>query len=308
MIKFANLHFKLKNIIFYYIQLLKARLSLTVVFSSIAGYFLGADDISLLKLLYLTVGGFFVTGSANGLNQILEREQDKLMERTAVRPLPKNNISLLHALIFSLFIGLLGIYLLNFINPDYSFFGLMSKPAFFGLLSIGLYVLVYTPLKQITPLSIAVGAIPGAIPFLLGFVAATNDFGIAAGTLFAIQFFWQFPHFISIVWVQEDAYNRAGFKMMFGNKKGRYAAGIALFTTILMTIISILPFFNIIVDLNLSLYGAIIILFLGLAFIIKTIKLFKGCEDKLARRIMLFSFIYLPIIQIVYVFDKFFVQ
>lgn len=298
----------MKNNIFYYIQLLKARLSLTVVFSSIAGYFLGVDDISLLKLVYLIVGGFFVTGSANGLNQILEIEQDKLMERTAVRPLPKNNISSLNASIFSLFIGLLGIYLLNLINPDYSFFGLMSKPAFFGLLSIGLYVLVYTPLKQITPLSIAVGAIPGAIPFLLGYVAATNDFGMAAGTLFAIQFFWQFPHFISIVWVQEDAYNNAGFKMMFGNKKGRYAAGIALFTTILMTVISILPFFNIIIDLKLSLYGAIIILFLGLTFIIKTIILFRDCEDNIARKIMLFSFIYLPIIQIVYVFDKFFVQ
>ena len=254
------------------------------------------------------VGGFLVTGSANGFNQILEKEQDKLMERTAVRPLPKGNLSVLHASIFSIIIGVLGIYLLNFINPQGSFFGLMSKSGAFSLLSIALYVLVYTPLKRFSPLSISIGAIPGAIPFLLGFVAATDDFALAAGMLFAIQFFWQYPHFIAIVWVQEEAYKKAGFKMMFGGEKGKLAASIAIITSVVMTVISIAAYFYEIPNLNLSIYGAIIILMLGIWFTLKSIKLYVDCEDSSAKKLMLSSFAYLPLMQIVYILDKYFIQ
>ena len=254
------------------------------------------------------VGGFLVTGSANGFNQILEKEQDKLMERTAVRPLPKGNLSVLHASIFSIIIGVLGIYLLNFINPQGSFFGLMSKSGAFSLLSIALYVLVYTPLKRFSPLSISIGAIPGAIPFLLGFVAATDDFALAAGMLFAIQFFWQYPHFIAIVWVQEEAYKKAGFKMMFGGEKGKLAASIAIITSVVMTVISIAAYFYEIPNLNLSIYGVIIILMLGIWFTLKSIKLYADCEDSSAKKLMLSSFAYLPLMQIVYILDKYFIQ
>ena len=206
------------NVLKYYGQLLKFRLSITVVFSAMVGYLLGIENFVFNEFIFLIVGGFFVTGSANGFNQILEKDKDKLMERTADRPLPQGNLSVFQAVIFSSTMALLGLYLLNCINPQGSFYGFMSKSSLFGLVSILLYVLSYTPLKRVSTISIFVGAIPGAIPFLLGWVAATDDFGLAAGTLFAIQFFWQFPHFIAIAWVLNDEYKKAGFKMLFGGE------------------------------------------------------------------------------------------
>jgi len=247
-------------------------LSITVVFSATTGYLLGFDTFDITSFTLLIVGGFLVTGAANGFNQVIEREHDKFMERTAVRPLPLGNLSVVQALLFSIVIGALGVFALNHINPQGSFFGLMSKSGAFGLLSMVLYVLAYTPLKRISPFAITVGAIPGAIPFLLGFVAATDDFGIAAGTLFAIQFFWQYPHFIAIAWVQDAEYKKAGFKMMLGGEKGKYPAVIGVFTSVLMTIISIAPFLWEIPLLALSVYGAIFVFFLGVLFTLKAIQ------------------------------------
>ena len=283
-------------------------MSITVVFSATIGYLLGVDTFDITTFTLLIVGGFLVTGAANGFNQVIEREHDKFMERTAVRPLPLGNLSVLQALLFSIVIGALGIFALNHINPQASFFGLMSKSGAFGLLSIALYVLVYTPLKRISPLAITVGAVPGAIPFLLGFVAATDDFGIAAGTLFAIQFFWQYPHFIAIAWVQDAEYKKAGFKMMFGGEKGKYPAVIGVFTSVLMTIISIAPFLWEIPLLSLTVYGATIVFLLGVWFTSKAVKLYQNCDDVTARTLMLSSFAYLPLMQIVYVLDKFLIQ
>ena len=298
----------LKNTLFHYSQLLKIGLSTSVVFSAVAGYLLGLEVFSCSTFCCLVVGGFLVTGSANGFNQILEKEQDKLMERTAIRPLPKGNLTRLQAFTFSVIMGLLGILLLNFINPDGSYFGLLSKSATFGLLSIALYVLAYTPLKRYSPLTITIGAIPGAIPFLLGFVAATDEFSLAAGLLFAIQFFWQYPHFISIVWVQEDAYKKAGFQMMFGSEKGRFAASISIITTGAMIAISLFPYFYQIPNLALSDYGATAVFCLGIWFMVKSIKLYTDCKDANAKKLMLSSFAYLPLMQIVYVLDKFLIQ
>ena len=288
----------------YYFQLLKFRLSITVVFSAMIGYLLGFDIFNLLHFIYLLVGGFLVTGSANAFNQILEKDKDKLMERTLVRPLPQKNLSVFQALIFATFIGFVGLFLLNKINPNSSFYGYMSKSAFFGLISILLYVLSYTPLKRLSTISIFVGAIPGAIPFLLGWVAATDDFGIAAGTLFAIQFFWQFPHFIAISWVLDDEYKKAGFKMMFGGEKGKYPAVISVLTSIIMTIISVLPYLYI-ETLNLSNIGFISVLGLGIWFTLKSIYLFRDTDEKSAKKLMIASFLYLPLMQIIYVLDKY---
>ncbi len=290
----------------YYSQLLKLRLSSTVVFSAMAGYMLGVNDFDYQDFLLLISGGFLVTGSANGFNQILERDYDKLMSRTSSRPLPSNNISILEAVIFSTIIGGLGLYLLNLINPQGSFFGLLSKSSFFGLLSILLYVLSYTPLKRLSTISIFIGAIPGAIPFLLGWVAATDEFNLAGGTLFAIQFFWQFPHFIAIAWVLDDDYKKAGFKMLFGGRKNQYPAVISIITSILMTITSIIPFFWDYQDLKLSIFAYILVLLLGVFFTIKSIKLYIHTDDKSANKLMFSSFIYLPLIQIslMYLLDK----
>ena len=283
-------------------------MSITVVFSATIGYLLGVDTFDITTFTLLIVGGFLVTGAANGFNQVIEREHDKFMERTAVRPLPLGNLSVTQAFIFSILIGALGIFALNHINPQGSFFGLMSKSGAFGLFSIALYVLAYTPLKRISPFAITVGAIPGAIPFLLGFVAATNDFGIAAGTLFAIQFFWQYPHFIAIAWVQDGEYKKAGFKMMLGGEKGKYPAAIGMITAVLMTFISVIPYVCEIPLLSLSVYGAIIVFFLGVWFTSKAVKLYQNCDDVTARTLMLSSFAYLPLIQIIYMLDKFLIQ
>ena len=288
----------------YFFQLLKFRLSITVVFSAIAGYLLGFDEFDGRDFVYLTIGGFLVTGSANAFNQILEKDKDKLMERTSVRPLPQDKLSVFQASVFATLIGFIGFFLLNKIYPEGSFYGIMSKSAFFGLISILLYVLSYTPLKRVSTISIFVGAIPGAIPFLLGYVAATNDFGIEAGILFAIQFFWQFPHFIAIAWVQHEDYKKAGFKMLFGGEKNKYPAIISVFTSVFMTLISVLPFFYI-DNLNLSSYSFVTVLILGIWFTIKSVKLYKNTDDISARKLMLSSFAYLPLMQIVYVIDRF---
>ena len=278
------------------------------MFSAIVGYLLGVNTFDITTFSLLVVGGFFVTGAANGFNQLIEREHDKFMERTAFRPLPRGNLSVNQAFIFSVLLGTLGVFALNHINPQGSFFGLMSKSGAFGLLSMVLYVLVYTPLKRISPFAITVGAVPGAIPFLLGFVAATDNFGIAAGTLFAIQFFWQYPHFIAIAWVQDAEYKKAGFKMMFGGEKGKYPAFIGVITAILMTFISVIPFLVEIPLLSLSIYGAVTVFLLGAWFTSQSLKLYQECDDLTARTLMLSSFAYLPLIQIAYILDKFLVQ
>jgi len=283
-------------------------LSITVVFSATIGYLLGVDVFDITTFYLLIGGGFLVTGAANGFNQVIEREHDKFMERTAIRPLPLGNLSVTQALVFLILIGTLGIYTLNHINPQGSFFGLMSKSGAFGLLSMALYVLAYTPLKRISPFAITVGAVPGAIPFLLGFVAATDNFGIAAGTLFAIQFFWQYPHFIAIAWVQDTEYKKAGFKMMLGGEKGKYPAFIGVITAVFMTVISIAPFLWEIPLLSLSVYGAVTVFLLGVWFTFKAIKLYQNCDDLTAKQLMLSSIAYLPLMQIVYMLDKFLIQ
>ena len=246
-----------------------------------------------------------MTGSANAFNQILEKDKDKLMERTSVRPLPQDKLSISQASVFATLIGFTGLFLLNKIYPEGSFYGIMSKSAFFGLISILLYVLSYTPLKRISTISIFVGAIPGAIPFLLGYVAATDNFGIAAGILFAIQFFWQFPHFIAIAWVQHEDYKKAGFKMLFGGNKNKYPAIISIGTSVFMMILSITPYFFKISGLTLSIYAFILILLLGSWFTYKSVLLYKNTDDLSARKLMLSSFLYLPLMQIIYVIDRF---
>ena len=189
-------------------QITKAGLAVSVVFSSIAGYLLGVDDfksIDLFTLVMLAVGGYCMVGASNAYNQVIEKDLDALMDRTKNRPVASGRMSSNHALFVASLLTIIGLILLYFINP---------KSAMFGAISIFLYTSVYTPLKVYTPLSVFVGAFPGAIPFMLGWVAATNNFGIEAGTLFLIQFFWQFPHFWAIGWFLYEDYEKAGFFML----------------------------------------------------------------------------------------------
>ena len=288
----------------YYSQLLKLRLSLTVVISASAGYLIGVENFVLQEFILLFLGGFLVTGSANGFNQVLERDYDGLMQRTQQRPLPQKNLKTLNAILFSFIIGVIGLYFLSLIKPHGSFYGYLSKSSAFGLLSLMIYVLSYTPLKRMSTVSIFIGAIPGAIPVMLGWVAATDSFGLAVGILFAIQFLWQFPHFISISWIRDEEYKKAGFKMMYGEVKGTYPAYISTFCAIVMTGVSILPYFIDLQVLNLSLLSALIIFLLGIWFVINSYMLLKDLDNKSARKLMISSLVYLPLMQLVYVVDK----
>ena len=276
------------------IQLSKVRLTSSVVFSAIAGYFIAADQFDVLPFTYLVIGGFLVVAASNGFNQILEKEYDKLMARTADRPLPTERMSISEAFWISLIMALLGVFLLYRIN---------FLSGFFGTLSIILYVLVYTPLKRISPISVFVGSFPGAIPFLLGWVAVTNDFDIEPGILFAIQFLWQFPHFWAIAWVCNDDYKKAGFKMLPGEKDKSTAWKNVVYTFFLIPL-SILPVFGITGRLQLSLIAAVFVAIAGIWFFSKAVSLFKELTDDSAKELMFASFIYLPSIQLIFILDK----
>ena len=209
---------KIKN----YIQLAKLRLSSTIVFSTLIGYLLAVDEVDFKILLMLLVGGFMVVGSSNGFNQVYERNTDKLMNRTKERPMPAGRMSTSEGLLFSSILGLIGMIILYYIN---------AKSAIFGAAALVLYAAVYTPLKTVSPIAAFVGAFPGAIPFMLGWVAATDQFGIEAGTLFAIQFLWQFPHFWAIAWSLDEDYKKAGVRMLpYGVKDKRTAFQAMLYT------------------------------------------------------------------------------
>lgn len=276
------------------IQLSKVRLTSSVVFSAIAGYFIAGGLYDSLHLFYLLVGGFLVVASSNGFNQLIEIDLDSMMKRTENRPLPTKRMNPKQAFFISLLMGLIGVSLLFLIN---------FRSGFLGAFSVFLYVLAYTPLKKISSISVFVGAFPGAFPFMLGWVAVTNSYDIEALILFSIQFIWQFPHFWAIAWVSSEDYQKAGFKMLPG-PKDRSTAFKALIYTIFLIPISILPVFGIAGKLQLSLVAALLAVIAGLWFLTKAVKLFKTLDDTEARKLMISSFIYLPILQLIYVIDK----
>jgi len=275
--------------------LTKHRLSLSVVFSSIAGYFLGAQQINVLTLILLFVGGYAMVGASNAYNQIIEKDLDALMKRTQNRPLPSGRMSINTAWLTAVVLTLVGLLLLYIINPT---------TAFFGGVSIFIYVAIYTPLKTKTPLSVFIGAFPGAIPFMLGWVATSGSFGIEPGTLFMIQFFWQFPHFWALGWWLYDDYKSGGFFMLPTGKRDTGTATQIILYTIWTVVISIIPVFGVTGDLILSYLSAGIILVLGLIMLFFAIRLYQRRDTKSAKQLMLASVSYITLIQIVYVIDK----
>ena len=279
-----------------FISLTKARLALSVVFSSIAGYFLAVDAVDFNELILLVIGGYSIVGASNSFNQIIEKDKDVLMDRTKNRPLPAKEITTQNAFWISVFLTLIGLLCLYFIN---------YKTAFFAAISVFLYTCVYTPLKPITPLSVFVGAIPGAIPFMLGWVAATGSFGIEPGTLFMIQFFWQFPHFWALGWMLDDDYKKAGFIMLpTGNRDKSTALQIILYI-IWMMIISVFPYTGLTGDLTLSFGSTIAISLLGIIMLVLAINLYNKMDISSARKLFYSSILYLTLIQIIYLIDKF---
>ena len=274
----------------------KMGLSLSVVFSCISGYLLAAEDINISIILLLALGGYCMVGASNVFNQIIERELDGLMQRTKSRPIPMKKISLVNSFIIAVLLTLAGLTILYSIN---------ERTAMFAAVSIFIYTSVYTPLKQITPLSVFAGAIPGAIPFMLGWVACTGEFGIEPGVLFMIQFFWQFPHFWSIAWFLDDDYKKAGFKMLPTGKKDKGTA-LQIIAYITWTIlICIAPAIFNTGRLNISNYAAVLIVIIGMIFLYYGFRLFKNQSSKEARKLMLVSILFLTSIQLIYVIDKF---
>ena len=279
--------------------LIKYRLSLSVVLSSVCSYLIAFDIFSLTTFLLLIIGGFFVVGSSNGFNQIIERRRDALMTRTSSRPLPSGVMTVNQALIICSFLSLLGLTMLYVIN---------FRTAIFGLISMIIYLALYTPLKPITPLSVFFGAIPGAIPFMLGWVAVTDRFSIETGILFMIQFFWQFPHFWAIGWVSHDDYKNAGFKMLPSGKRDNATAFQIVFYTIWMIIVSTLPYFSFTGKLSIGIYSLILILVSGSLMLYQALKLMRYKDKQNAIRLMYASIFYLSFIQIIFVIDKFIFQ
>lgn len=292
----TGVHISTASVLSDFKEITKMRLAISVVFSSVAGYFLGAEVVNFVTVLLLAIGGYFMVGASNAYNQIIERNLDALMDRTKNRPLPAGRMSVQTAFIIASLFTISGLIVLYIINP---------RTAMFGALSIFLYVSVYTPLKTKTPLSVFVGAFPGAIPFMLGWVAATGKFSIEPGTLFMMQFFWQFPHFWAIGWWLYDDYKKGGFFMLPTGKRDRGTAIQVILYTIWTISVSLIPAFGVTGRLYLSHVSAGIILILGLGMLYYAVKLFREKTAYAAKKLMFASVSYITLLQIVYVLDKF---
>lgn len=277
-----------------YAQFAKLRLATLVVFSAFLSYLLAVRSMPIdwFKVLFLVVGGFLVTGASNGFNQIIERDLDKLMKRTRTRPLAAGRMQVPEGILVASIMGILGIAILwFFLNP---------LSGALGALALFLYAAVYTPLKRVTPFAVFVGAFPGAIPPMLGYIAETGEFGLIPGVLFAVQFIWQFPHFWAIAWKTHDDYQRAGFNLLpsKGGRDRSTAFQILIYSIFLLPI-SLAPYVLQIGDL----ISFSIVAVAGIWFTYKAIKLFNSLEEKDATAVMFASFIYLPVVQLAFLID-----
>jgi protoheme IX farnesyltransferase len=275
-----------------YVELIKLKLTLAVVFSGVFGYCLAVDQVNWWKVIVLIIASISITGAANIINQIIEKDSDKVMKRTAVRPLPTGRLSVQEAAIFAFV--LFCISCLLFVEV------FNIRAAALAVLSLLLYGFVYTPLKRKGQVAVFVGALPGAFPPMIGWVAATNHFGWAPGILFAIQFFWQFPHFWAIGWLAFDEYKKAGIQMMPGEGKTTETAFRIMIYTLFLIPVGWLPYLLGMTGIN----SALVAMIGGILFLAQTFHLMRTCTDKAALQMMFGSLLYLPLVQIVYLFDK----
>ncbi|MGH1337525.1 MAG: heme o synthase [Aureispira sp.] len=277
-----------------YKLLTKFKLSLLVVFSACITFMLGATQYPWQALVTLALGGIFVTGAANALNQVLEKEYDKLMKRTSNRPLPSGRMEVSEAVLVAGILSVMGLLLLATFNPT---------TAMLGALSLVSYSFIYTPMKRVSPAAVWIGAIPGALPMAIGWVAAGNSLGPIAIFLFSIQFFWQFPHFWAIAWVAHKDYTGAGFYLLPSKKEDGRDKSTALQTVFYAAVLipmSILPY-------AMGIAGWIacsVMLVMGIIYLFYALNLYRFCNDQAARKLMFASFVYLPIVLIALVIDK----
>ena len=275
-----------------YIELIKLKLTLAVVFSGVFGYCLAPNPVVGWQMVILVVASIAITGAANVVNQIIEKDSDKLMKRTAVRPLPTGRLSVREATLFAFVLFAVACFLFVY------FFNV--RAAALAILSFLLYGFVYTPLKRKGQIAVFIGALPGAFPPMIGWVAATNHFGWAPGILFAIQFFWQFPHFWAIGWLAFDEYKKAGIQMMPGSGKNADTAFRIMIYTLFLIPVGWLPYL-----LGMTgIHSALVAMIGGILFLAQTFHLMRTCTDRAALQMMFGSLLYLPVVQIVYLLDK----
>ena len=274
-----------------YVVLVKLRLSALVVISAIATWLFAGGGMNF-QFALLVVGGFLITASSNALNQVIERDLDARMDRTKDRPLAAGRMSVTEAVIVAVLFGIVGLIMLFSIN---------YQSGILGLLAMVIYVVIYTPLKQITPWAVFAGAFPGAVPPMLGVVAASNGLTFEAGLMFMVQFAWQFPHFWAIAWITDADYAKAGFSLLpsKGRKNRASAFQIVLYALLLIPI-SLLPWAYDLTGKATLIIGTI----MGMWFFLTAYKLYLTLDDKAAKKLMFASFIYLPVIQFLYYFDK----
>ncbi|MCU0339761.1 MAG: heme o synthase [Spirosomaceae bacterium] len=276
-----------------YMEMMKLRLASLVAFSGAFGYSLAVDKVNWGHLALFVLAAFAITGAANIINQIIEKDLDKLMKRTQSRPLPSERLGVREVawLAMLLFAGATFIF----------FFFFNVRACALAILSTILYGFVYTPLKRVGPIAVFVGAFPGAFPPMIGWIAATNQFGLEPGILFAIQFFWQFPHFWAIAWVLDEDYKKAGFRLLpsKGGKDINTAIQIMIYTVFLLPV-GWLPYELGMTGIN----SALVAMVFGTLFLAQTFHLMRKCTDKTALQLMFGSFIYLPIVQIAFLLDK----
>jgi len=274
-------------------KLIKLRLTFLVVFSASISFLIGSKvngEIVWKNWFMLIAGGFLVTAAANCFNEIIEKEFDRLMKRTMDRPIPAGRMTTGQALVLGLFMAIFGTYLLGQLN---------LTAGYLSVFSILLYAFAYTPLKRKSPVAVFVGAIPGALPPLIGYVAAHEKIDAIALILFGIQFIWQFPHFWAIAWVLDDDYKRAGFRLLPSGKRDATSAAITLLSTLILVPVSLLPTF----------YGyggyyvGVVSLICSLVFLYFAFVLLRTLQIGSAKKLMYGSFIYLPVVQLMFLFD-----
>lgn len=278
-----------------YLQLVKVRLTMSVVFSAGVGYVLGADaSINFFLLTILLLGGFLITGAANGLNQIFEKDLDKLMTRTINRPVASGRLSATEAYVVSLILGIFGVFLLNY------YFNFLSS--MIGVVSLIIYAFIYTPLKQKSRLAVFAGAVAGAAPPVIGYVAITGTIDIWCILLFTLQFLWQFPHFWAIAWMLDDDYKKAGFRLLPSlNGRTKFSAIITFLSTSL--IIPLVLFFYL--ENYVGNIIGFLIMILTINFTYQAYQLYKNRKMENAKKLMFGSFYYLPLVQILLMISKY---
>jgi heme o synthase len=278
-----------------YLQLIKPSLSIMVVFSSVVSYLLAPNvvDYNWQMILLLFAGGMLVTGSANAINQVVEKDTDALMKRTAKRPVAAGRMSVAEGWAFAVICGIAGVLILGY------FFNWLS--AGLAAFSLFLYAFIYTPLKKINAIAVLIGAFPGAMPCLIGWAAGANELSLGGWVLFAIQFLWQFPHFWAIAWVAHKDYSNAGFKLL-PSEQGptKYTALQTIVYSLLMIPVGMIPYY---IGMS-GMTSLIIVMLTNLFLVMQCFRLYKEMNAKAARRVMFSSYIHLPVVLLALLMDK----